>query len=150
MWNTTKRLLLAAMVTMAMAACSGPPEEADTNATTESTLKCAPDAPADEPDEDEAAPPGQDGEDGEDGANAAEEADDEPSGHTPLLRAVYDALRSGDPLPPVAADPHRSLELVTAINAAATLGRPVTKADLAPGRTLRDGFLHGIDDLRPA
>ena len=76
--------------------------------------------------------------------------DDEPSGHTPLLRAVYDALRSGEPLPPVAADPHRSLELVTAIYASATLGRPVTKADLAPGSTLRDGFLHGIEDLRPA
>ncbi|MDQ0375732.1 Gfo/Idh/MocA family protein [Cellulomonas humilata] len=76
--------------------------------------------------------------------------DDEPSGHTPLLRAVYEALRSGEPLPAVAADPHRSLELVTAIYASATLGRPVTKADLAPGSTLRDGFLHGIEDLRPA
>ena len=75
--------------------------------------------------------------------------DDEPSGHTPLLRAVYAALRAGEPLPPVAADPHRSLELVTAIYASATLGRPVTKADLAPGSTLRDGFLHGIEDLRP-
>lgn len=76
--------------------------------------------------------------------------DDEPSGHTPLLRAVYASLRSGEPLPPVAADPHRSLELVTAIYASATLGRPVTKADLAPGSALRDGFLHGIEDLRPA
>lgn len=76
--------------------------------------------------------------------------DDEPSGHTPLLRAVYAALRSGEPLPPVAADPHRSLELVTAIYASAALGRPVTKADLAPGSTLRDGFLHGIEDLRPS
>ena len=59
--------------------------------------------------------------------------DDEPSGHTPLLRAVYAALRAGEPLPPVAAEPHRSLELVTAIYASASLGRPVTKADLAPG-----------------
>ncbi|MBO3102048.1 Gfo/Idh/MocA family protein [Cellulomonas fengjieae] len=75
--------------------------------------------------------------------------DDEPSGHTPLLRAVYGALRSGQPLPAVAADPHRSLELVTAIYASAALGRPVTKADLAPGSPLRDGFLHGIEDLRP-
>ncbi|WP_421743186.1 Gfo/Idh/MocA family protein [Cellulomonas sp.] len=75
--------------------------------------------------------------------------DDEPSGHTPLLRAVYAALRAGEPLPPVAAEPHRSLELVTAIYASASLGRPVTKADLAPGSTLRDGFLHGIEDLRP-
>ncbi|WP_315093628.1 Gfo/Idh/MocA family oxidoreductase [uncultured Cellulomonas sp.] len=77
-------------------------------------------------------------------------ADDEPSGHTPLLRAVYAALRAGEPLPPVAAEPHRSLELVTAIYASASLGRPVTKADLAPGSALRDGFLHGIEDLRPA
>lgn len=75
-------------------------------------------------------------------------ADDEPSGHTPLLRAVYDALRAGEPLPPVASDPHRSLELVTAIYASASLGRPVTKADLAPGSELRDGFLHGVEDLR--
>ncbi len=75
-------------------------------------------------------------------------ADDEPSGHTPLLRAVYEALRTGAPLPPVAADPHRSLELVTAIYASASLGRPVTKADLAPGSALRDGFLHGVEDLR--
>jgi predicted dehydrogenase len=75
--------------------------------------------------------------------------DDEPSGHAPLLRAVYSALRAGEPLPAVAADPYRSLELVTAIYASATLGRPVTKADLAPGSTLRDGFLHGIEDLRP-
>jgi predicted dehydrogenase len=77
-------------------------------------------------------------------------SDDEPSGHTPLLRAVYAALRAGEPLPPVASDPHRSLELVTAIYASAALGRPVTKADLAPGSTLRDGFLHGVEDLRPA
>ncbi|GIG21449.1 oxidoreductase [Cellulomonas chitinilytica] len=75
-------------------------------------------------------------------------SDDEPSGHTPLLRAVYDALRDGGPLPAVAAEPHRSLELVTAIYASAALGRPVTKDDLAPGSTLRDGFLHGVEDLR--
>lgn len=76
-------------------------------------------------------------------------ADDEPSGHAPLLRAVYTAFRDGTPLPPVAADPARSLELVTAIYASAALGRPVTKADLAPGSDLRDGFLHGVEDLRP-
>ncbi|GIG27829.1 Gfo/Idh/MocA family protein [Cellulomonas marina] len=76
-------------------------------------------------------------------------ADDEPSGHVPLLRAVYDALRSGGPLPPVAAEPYRSLELVTAIYASAALGRPVTPADLAPGSPLRDGFAHdGVEDLR--
>jgi predicted dehydrogenase len=76
-------------------------------------------------------------------------SDDEPSGHAPLLRAVYAALRAGEPLPAVAAEPHRSLELVTAIYASASLGRPVTKADLALGSLLRDGFLHGIEDLRP-
>jgi predicted dehydrogenase len=75
-------------------------------------------------------------------------ADDEPSGHTPLLRAVYGALRDGGPLPAVAAEPHRSLELVTAIYASAALGRPVTRDDLAPGSALRDGFLHGVEDLR--
>nr|WP_205687335.1 Gfo/Idh/MocA family oxidoreductase [Cellulomonas endophytica] len=75
---------------------------------------------------------------------------DEPSGHVPLLRAVYEALRTGAPLPPVAAEPYRSLELVTAIYASAALGRPVTKADLAPGSSLRDGFLDGVEDLRPA
>lgn len=76
-------------------------------------------------------------------------ADDEPSGHTPLLRAVYESFRTGAPLPPVAAEPARSLELITAIYASAALGRPVTKADLAPGSELRGGFLHGIEDLRP-
>lgn len=74
--------------------------------------------------------------------------DDEPSGHTPLLRAVYQSLRDGSPLPAVAAEPHRSLELVTAIYASAALGRPVTKDDLAPGSALRDGFLHGVEDRR--
>ncbi|AEE47425.1 Gfo/Idh/MocA family protein [Cellulomonas fimi] len=74
--------------------------------------------------------------------------DDEPSGHAPLLREVYAALRTGAPLPPVAADPHRPLELVTAIYASAALGRPVTPADLAPGSDLRGAFLHGVEDRR--
>ena len=69
--------------------------------------------------------------------------------HPAAPRGLRGAARPATPLPPVAADPHRSLELVTAIYASASLGRPVTKADLAPGSTLRDGFLHGIEDLRP-
>jgi predicted dehydrogenase len=57
-------------------------------------------------------------------------ADDEPSGHAPLLRAVVDALVDGAPLPDLVTHARRPLELVTAIYASAQHGRPVTRADL--------------------
>ena len=51
---------------------------------------------------------------------------EEPSGHDPLIRDVYAALRSGTPLPSTATDPARSVEIVTAIYASAASGETVT------------------------
>lgn len=65
---------------------------------------------------------------------------EEASGHDPLVRDIYSALRSGDPLPSTAADAVRSFEIVTAIYSSAAMGRQVTPAtlrdDVARGRSL--------------
>ncbi|MCS5734335.1 Gfo/Idh/MocA family protein [Herbiconiux daphne] len=75
---------------------------------------------------------------------------EEGSGHEPLVREVYDALRAGRPLPAVADHPARSLEIVTAIYASAASGSPVA------AEALRDDVAHlrslesPVTDLRPA
>ena len=76
---------------------------------------------------------------------------DEPSGHAPLLRDVFDALLSGAPLPPTADAPARSIELVAAIYAsAAAEGAVITPDALATHPTHRAGFASPVTDLRPA
>ncbi|MBD3940559.1 Gfo/Idh/MocA family oxidoreductase [Microbacterium sp. NEAU-LLC] len=75
---------------------------------------------------------------------------EEPSGHEPLLRDVFDALRSGAPLPPVADSPARSIEIVAAVYASADAdGAVVTPADLATHPTHRKSFASAVIDLRP-
>ncbi|WP_203579947.1 Gfo/Idh/MocA family protein [Microbacterium hibisci] len=75
---------------------------------------------------------------------------EEPSGHAPLLRDVFDALRTGAPLPPTADAPARSIEIVAAIYASATAdGDVVTPADLAAHPTHRKSFASSVIDLRP-
>lgn len=74
---------------------------------------------------------------------------EERSDHAPLLRDVFDALLSGSPLPPTAADPARSLELVAAIYASAAAdGAPITPEALASHPTHRRSFASPVADLR--
>ncbi len=76
-------------------------------------------------------------------------ATEEPSGHDVLLRDVFDALRSGAPLPAVGADPARSFELVAAIYAsAAEDGAVITPERLAAHPTHRRGFASPVTDRR--
>lgn len=76
---------------------------------------------------------------------------EEPSGHAPLLRDVFDALLAGSPLPPTADSPARSFEIVAAIYASAAAdGAVVTPADLATHPTHRAGFASPVTDLRRA
>ncbi|WP_230685007.1 Gfo/Idh/MocA family protein [Cellulomonas sp. JZ18] len=77
-------------------------------------------------------------------------ADDEPSGHTPLVRAVVDALWDGTPMPDLVTHARRPLELVTAIYASATYGRPVTHADLDDDERFRTSLVADVTDVRPA
>ncbi|MCK6079273.1 Gfo/Idh/MocA family oxidoreductase [Microbacterium sp. EYE_5] len=75
---------------------------------------------------------------------------EERSDHAPLLRDVFDALLSGDPLPPTADEPARSFELVTAIYASAAAdGAVVTPAALAAHPTHRAGLESPVTDMRP-
>jgi predicted dehydrogenase len=76
-------------------------------------------------------------------------ADDEPSGHVPLIRAVVDALTTGSPLPDLVTHARRPLELVAAIYASATYGRPVTPADLDGDDRFRRSLRADVVDLRP-
>ncbi|MCR2800089.1 Gfo/Idh/MocA family oxidoreductase [Microbacterium sp. zg-Y818] len=74
---------------------------------------------------------------------------EERSDHAPLLRDVFDALRTGSPLPPTADAPARSLELVAAIYASAAAdGAVITPADLAAHPTHRTGFASPVADMR--
>ncbi|QKJ20579.1 Gfo/Idh/MocA family protein [Microbacterium hominis] len=73
---------------------------------------------------------------------------EEASGHNPLIRAVFDALRAGAPLPPTAADPARSFEIVAAIYASAADGAAVTPERLAQHPTHRRGFASPVTDRR--
>jgi len=75
---------------------------------------------------------------------------EERSGHEPLLREVFDALRSGAPLPPVADSPARSIEIVAAVYASADAdGAVIAPADLAAHPTHRTSFASAVIDLRP-
>lgn len=76
--------------------------------------------------------------------------EEEGSGHPPLIREVYDALRGGRPLPDVAADPARSFELVTAIYSSAATGRVVTPATLRDDAERRAGLESPVIERRPA
>ena len=74
---------------------------------------------------------------------------EERSDHALLLSQVFDALLSGDALPPTATHPKRSLELVAAIYASAAAdGIVVTPRDLAQHPTHRSGFESPVTDLR--
>ena len=74
---------------------------------------------------------------------------DEPSGHGPLVRAVIDALSTGSPLPDLVTHARRPLELVTAIYASATRGRPITHASLETDERFRTSLRAEVEDLRP-
>ncbi|MCT9002421.1 Gfo/Idh/MocA family protein [Microbacterium memoriense] len=76
---------------------------------------------------------------------------EERSDHAPLLGGVFDALRSGMPLPATATDPARSIEIVAAIYASAAAdGALVTPDDLASHPTHRRGFASPVIDMRDA
>lgn len=53
------------------------------------------------------------------------------SGHGVLLKAVYEARAGGLPMPAVAAEPARALEIVTALYASAGRGAPIAKSELS-------------------
>jgi predicted dehydrogenase len=74
---------------------------------------------------------------------------EEGSGHVPLVREVYDALRAGRELPSVAADAARSFELVTAIYSSAATGRQVTPANLRDDEARRAGLESPVVERRP-
>lgn len=74
---------------------------------------------------------------------------EEGSGHTPLVREVYDALRAGRELPSVAADAARSFELVTAIYSSAATGRQVTPENLREDDVRRGGLESPVVERRP-
>lgn len=74
---------------------------------------------------------------------------EEASGHGPLLREVYDALRAGRELPSVAADPVKSFEIVTAIHSSAATGHTVTPATLRDDTARRASLESPVVDRRP-
>jgi predicted dehydrogenase len=74
---------------------------------------------------------------------------EEGSGHDPLIREVYDALRAGRPLPPVASDPARSLEIVTAIYSSTATGHTVTPETLRDDDARVRSLQSPVTDLRP-
>lgn len=64
-----------------------------------------------------------------------------PSSHEALLSEVYAAVRSGGPIPPVAAEAARALEIVTALYASAAEGGVITSERIRNEAPLR-GPLH--------
>lgn len=76
--------------------------------------------------------------------------EDEPSGHTPMVRAVLDALRDGRPFPDLVTHPRRPMELVAAIYASATYGRAITPADLDADPRFTTALRADVTDVRPA
>jgi predicted dehydrogenase len=75
---------------------------------------------------------------------------EERSDHEFLLRDVFDALRTGAPLPSTADAPARTFELVAAMYASADAdGAVITPADLAAHPTHRRSFASAVIDLRP-
>jgi predicted dehydrogenase len=75
---------------------------------------------------------------------------EEPSGHDALLFEVYAALDSGGPLPAVAAEPTRALEIVAALYASAREGVSVDRARIVGESALRGGMRSAVTDLRTA
>ena len=71
-----------------------------------------------------------------------------PSGHDAFLRDTYAALLARRPVPPVAADAARGLELVTALYASARLGRAVSHDELDHDSSLRGTLSAPVIDLR--
>ncbi|WP_448809078.1 Gfo/Idh/MocA family protein [Agromyces bauzanensis] len=74
--------------------------------------------------------------------------DEEPSGHEPLIRDIYAALRSDEPLPSTASDAVRSFEIVTAIYSSAATGREVTPETLRDDADRRRSLQSPVTDLR--
>lgn len=70
------------------------------------------------------------------------------SGHEPYLDAVYTALRTGRPLPDVADEPTRSLELVTALYLSTLRAGPVRLEELRSDPSLRAAVRAEVVDLR--
>jgi predicted dehydrogenase len=75
--------------------------------------------------------------------------DDSPSGHDALLASVYESLIAGDPLPAVAAEPARALEIVTAFYASARLGGTVGREAVQGDPELRGTLRAPVVDNRP-
>lgn len=73
---------------------------------------------------------------------------EEPSGHDPLVRDIYRALATGEPLPSTATDPARSFEIVTAIYSSAATGRTVTPESLRDDADRMRSLESPITDLR--
>ena len=73
---------------------------------------------------------------------------EEPSGHDPLVRDIYRALVTGEPLPSTATDPARSFEIVTAIYSSAARERTVTRATLRDDADRLRSLESPITDLR--
>jgi Predicted dehydrogenases and related proteins len=73
-------------------------------------------------------------------------SEDEPSSHKPLVREVYAAITNGEDLPDLVAHQRRAMELVAAIYASSTHGKPVTPDSLASDqhfqRSLRAAVTH--------
>ena len=75
--------------------------------------------------------------------------EDEPSGHVPLVRETYRALREGTVLPDVASSARRPLEIVTAIYASADAsGRRITATELRETGVLSRGLESTVRDPR--
>ncbi|WP_084106075.1 Gfo/Idh/MocA family protein [Demequina sp. NBRC 110056] len=75
---------------------------------------------------------------------------EEPSGHVPLLREIYGALAAGEPLPPLAADPARSFEIVTAVySSAAHDGARVARQSLREDTARMASLEAPVTERRP-
>ena len=75
---------------------------------------------------------------------------EEASGHDPLVRDIYAALVSGEPLPSTASDAARSFEIVTAIYSSAATGTVVTPETLRDDADRRTSLESPVTDLRHA
>lgn len=85
----------------------------------------------------------------EESAGWAFPEEDEPSGHVPLIRETFRALRDGTVLPDVASSARRPLEIVTAIYASADAGgRRITAAELRETGVLAQGLESLVRDPR--
>ena len=76
-------------------------------------------------------------------------AEDEPSGHTPMVRAVVDAIWNGEPMPDLVTHPRRPLELVAAIYASSTYGEPITPERLNSDERFKASLRAEVTDVRP-